>query len=115
MRSEPQPSISDLTEVELLSALSRKARARELDPTEAQRIAAQFLAHLEANLYTRLPMERRHYKLARDWLARFTTPLRTLDALHLAVAGSEGLRLVTADRTLARSARHLGIAAVSVA
>jgi predicted nucleic acid-binding protein len=105
-------SVSDLTEVELLFALARKTRSRELAVGAAERAAAQFLAHLEANLYNPVPLERRHYRLARDWIVRFTTPLRTLDALHLAVVASEGLRLATADRALARSARALGIAIV---
>lgn len=112
VRSTAQPSISDLTEVELLSALGRKIRVGEMRTIEAERVAAQFLAHLESNLYNRLPIERRHYKLARDWLGRFTTPLRTLDALHLAVAATEGLRFATGDRALARSAVDLGIPAV---
>lgn len=114
VRSAASPSISDLTEVELLSALSRKTRLAQLEPSEAQRVLAQFLVHLDGNMYTRLPLERRHYTLARDWIARFTTPLRALDALHLAVAAAEGLRFATADRALARSAAQLGIHTVAV-
>jgi predicted nucleic acid-binding protein len=59
-------------------------------------------------------MERRHLSQAREWMARLTVPLRTLDALHLAVSASEGLRVATADRALARVARTLGIDAVLV-
>lgn len=40
----------------------------------------------------------------------FDTPLRTLDALHLAVAASNNLRLVTADETLAEAANVFGVA-----
>ena len=47
---------------------------------------------------------------ARGWLAQFSLPLRALDALHLAVADAEGLRLATTDRDLSRSARRLGVA-----
>jgi len=114
VRSSRSPAICDLTEVELLSALSRKVRTRKLDATEAERIATKFLTHLEDNLYKRFALERRHYLLARDWLGRFNLPLRTLDALHLAVATSEELRLVTADRAFARSAEALGIDMVLV-
>ncbi len=114
VRSKPSPAISDLTEVELLSALSRKVRTRELDATEAERIATKFLTHLEDNFYKRFALERRHYRLARDWLGRFSLPLRTLDALHLAVATSGELQLVTADRGYARSAGSLGIDVVLV-
>lgn len=109
VRSRPLPSISDLTEVELLSSLSHKVRNGELEMTEAQRIATKFLTHLGGNLYRRLPLERRHYVLARDWMGRFHVSLRTLDALHLAVAAFEGLPLVTADRGFARSSRTLGM------
>jgi uncharacterized protein len=41
-------------------------------------------------------------------------PLRTLDALHLAVARTTGTRLVaTADRALARAAQVLGFATIT--
>lgn len=109
IRSQLRPAISDLTELELNSALSRKTRRRELQRKDATQVAAQFSAHIEANLYTRIALERRHYTLARDWLAGFTASLRTLDALHIAVAALEGLRLVTADRVMARSAEALGV------
>jgi predicted nucleic acid-binding protein len=51
-------------------------------------------------MYVRIAVQRRHYEAARDWRARFTTPLRALDALHLAMADAEGLRLATTDRDL---------------
>ncbi len=110
IRAEPRPALSDLTEVELFSALSRKTRLRELSREDAERIAAQFLAHLGSGFYAPMPVERCHYSLARDWIGRFSTALRTLDALHLAVAASEGLRLVTSDGSLARAGAGLGVA-----
>jgi predicted nucleic acid-binding protein len=61
-------------------------------------------------MYVHIAVQRRHYEAARNWLARVTTPLRAPDALHLAMADAEGLRLATADRDLSRSARRLGIA-----
>jgi predicted nucleic acid-binding protein len=39
----------------------------------------------------------------------FGTGLRTLDAIHLAVAFSNGFVLVTADRTLAAAAKALNV------
>jgi predicted nucleic acid-binding protein len=39
----------------------------------------------------------------------FRYPLRTLDALHLAVASSENLKLVTIDKNLSKSAKALSI------
>jgi predicted nucleic acid-binding protein len=110
MRAEPQPGISSLTEVEFASALSRKVRAGELSRNDAIRIWSRFLSHLEASLYTRIEIHYSHFRMAREWIAGLTTALRTLDALHLAAAASESWRIVTADGTLARSAKQLGIA-----
>ena len=112
VRAQVRPSISDLTEVEFVSALFRKIQRQEILKAVADLVVAQFSTHLEANLYTRVPLERRHYKLARDLIGRFSVSLRTLDALHLAVAASENLRLVTADSSLARSAKAVGLETV---
>ena len=109
VREDARPTVSDLVEVELFSALARKVRAREMPSPDAARIGQQFLDHLQAGLYTRLAVQRRHYETAREWLARFTLPLRAADALHLALADAEGLRLATADQDLSRSARSLGL------
>jgi predicted nucleic acid-binding protein len=114
VRTRARPSISDLTEVELLAAVAGKVRGRELSPADGSRVRAEFLSHLQGNLYTRLPLERRHYRLARDWMAQLATPLRALDALHLAVAAAEALTLATADRALARWGRLLGVRTLSV-
>jgi hypothetical protein len=109
IRSQLRSAISDLTEVEMNSALSRKTRHGELSRNDAQQVVARFSGHIEGNFYTRIAIERAHYTLARDWLGRFTTSLRTLDALHLAVAALERRQLVTADRTVARSAEAFGV------
>ncbi len=110
LRAEVAPAISDLTEVELLSALARKVRTREMSAAAGTRVAATFLSHVSAGLYTRLAVERAHFRLARDWLAGFTVPLRSLDAVHLALASQRAAKLVTADRELARAARALDVA-----
>lgn len=108
---QTEPAISDLVEVELFSALARKVRAAELRRADAQRIQATFRAHLEGGLYTRLPVERRHFGIARDWLAALHPPLAALDALHLAIAAAQPCPIVTLDRALARAARTVGVAA----
>jgi predicted nucleic acid-binding protein len=114
LRGDPRPAVSDLVEVEFFSALAAKVRARGMAAADARRVGDAFLAHLEAAMFDRIAVERRHYQVARGWLARLTTPLRALDALHLAVASAEGLRLATADRALSRSARPLGVAVTLV-
>lgn len=105
LRSLTKPSISRLTEVEFFSALARKQREGGLGRNDAQRIGDLFLTHLEAGYYCRIEVESAHLRLAQGWLAGFDTPLRTLDAIHLAVAVIAHLPLATADRRLAECAR----------
>lgn len=107
-----QPAISGLTEVELFSAISRKIREGGLDRKDGSRIIAKFLSHLDDFSYAKLPIEPHHYRLARDWIGQFTTSLRSLDAIHLAIASSEGATLITADEGLAKSAASLAVDAV---
>jgi predicted nucleic acid-binding protein len=104
-----QPAVSALTEVELVSALARKVRERELSRENANHVLTEFQSHLNQFLFKRIPLERDHYSVAFNWLAQFAVPLRTLDALHLAVAAQNNLELITADQRLLQSARKLGV------
>jgi predicted nucleic acid-binding protein len=54
-------------------------------------------------------VEPHHYKLARDWIGLFNTRLKSLDAIHLAIASSEGMTLVTADQEISESAATLSL------
>jgi predicted nucleic acid-binding protein len=104
-----QPAISALTELELFSAISRKVREKGMDHKDAGRVTARFVAHLDNHYYTFLPVEAHHFRLARDWIGMFKLSLRTLDALHLAIASSQGFSIVTTDKTLSKSAKGLGL------
>jgi len=107
-----QPAISALTELEFFSAVSRKVREGGISKRDANRIIATFISHKDNKLYTYLPVQPHHYTLARDWIGLFKLSLKSLDALHLAIASSEGLTIVSADRNLLRSAEALGLTAV---
>ncbi len=103
------PAISNLTEVEVFSAVSRKVREGGLDKKTARRIMAEFLKHVDGGFYTNLLLGAHHFRLARDWIGLFNTGMRSLDALHLAVASMQECPLATADRGLAESAKILGL------
>ena len=109
LRAEMAPTISELTEVELFSAIARKVRQGELSSAHAGRIRALFSSHLEAGMYTHKIFKRSYFKLARDWLAMLDVPLRSLDCLHLALTSFEGLALVTADKAMAQVAEMVGV------
>ncbi len=106
---ETKRGLSQLVEVELFSALSRRVRMREISQGEARAIANRFSYHLNNDFYLLIPIESVHYQLARNWIGQFNTSLRTLDALHLACASYNNMRLVTADDALAASAEAVEI------
>lgn len=109
-RRHASVAISDLVEVEFFAALSSKIRMGGLSRVQAERIASLFSAHLADGLYERLHLHSGHYRLARDYIARFDLPLKSPDALHLALCSAEGFEVYTADRQLARNAETLGVA-----
>jgi len=109
LRQEAELGVSQLVEVELCSALSRRVRMGEMGYAEAEAIANRFQSDLSSGFYIQLALEPIHYDMARDWIRRFDTPLRTLDALHLAIAAAHSIPLVTADAGLVASSGLLGI------
>jgi len=105
------PAISDLTELELASAVSRKIREKNLSRDDGVKIISLFRSHVAQGMFERLSVQSEHFQIAAAWVSRFTTSLRTLDALHLAVAGTHNATALTADIQLAKAARHFGISA----
>ena len=107
-------AISWLVEVELVSALARKIRTREMRPADGRRVHALFQSHLEEGIYTRLALDQQHFAKAREWLATFRLRFTALDALHAAVAAIQGHLLLTADAALAKACARLGVAALLI-
>lgn len=105
----PGASISWLTGVELMSALSRKVRERGIERRDAARIAALYGEHVAHGCYRLLPVEAEDFERAVAAIAQFDNALRALDALHLAIVQRQSLDLVTADRDLAEAAKGLAI------
>lgn len=112
LRNKPGPMISELTEVEFYAAVARKVRQGGLDPANGLRILSEFEAHITGGWYTKLLMEPQHYRMARDWFGQLRLSMRSLDALHLAVAANARATIVTADVALAAVAEPLGVSTV---
>jgi uncharacterized protein len=109
LQGEPDLAVSSLVEVELASAMARKVRTREISEADGRRLYTAFRSHLEQGMYTRLAVQSSHFAKAQEWLATFRVPLLTLDALHIAVAATEGVNLLTADTALARACTKVGV------
>ena len=104
-----QPAISSLTKVEFASALARRIRIGELTKADGERLTALFQNHLDGGIYTNLPLTDDHFLLACKWISSWRMALKSLDALHLALAAVGEPTMVTADRQMARAAESLTV------
>lgn len=109
-----EPAISSLTKLEFSSSVAKKLRMKTFTRTEAARVISQFHEHIRAGVFAMQSVHESHYALANEWVDTFSTGLRTVDALHLAIAASEGLPLATADTVMAKSARSLGLKVIAL-
>jgi predicted nucleic acid-binding protein len=110
----PRVVISRLTLVELRCLLARRRRAGEIAEPTADGAFQLFQSDIAQGHLEVCPLDDRHARGAVALLGQLRGhPLRTLDALHLAVAQTIGSQLVaTADRVMAGAAEALGIRAV---
>ncbi len=104
-----EPAVSQLTEIELASAISRKIREHTVSKEDAEMILSLFQTHIDQKSFIYLPIQTKHYSIAKKWIAQFNTPLRSLDAIHLAIAYKKNITILTADAKLADSAKILGV------
>lgn len=104
--------VSDLAIAEFSSAISRRVRMREFTSEQALLVLAEFDAW-SARSTTRIELVGADITAATAILRRLDLPLRTPDAIHVALALRLGESLVTFDARMAGSARALGIAVVT--
>jgi len=101
--------ISDWTDVEVASALSRKVRSGKITEEQRQR-AADAYAVMRDELFQRLTIAPGNYQRAVELLQEPSTGLRAGDALHLAIAEAHGASVASLDATLMHAANRFGLA-----
>jgi predicted nucleic acid-binding protein len=109
-----RPVLSNLSEVEFCSLISRKRRLKELTERQAIEILNRFDAHVAEGFYRRIALSAEHFFKARQLVALAESGLRTLDALHLAAAVTESLAMLTVDRNLANAAKRFKPGAILI-
>jgi predicted nucleic acid-binding protein len=107
--TQPPVLLSDLTRVEMASAIARWARMNEIDEPQAALIENTFEQDAQSGLYLVRPLAPTHYRRAEKWLSARKTGLRTLDALHIACCWGFGAKLVTCDSVMHKAAGMLGL------
>jgi uncharacterized protein len=106
---DSEPVLSILSVVEFASAISRKSREKTITIENVKSIWEQFNVHRSKGYYSIIALDSDHYASAASFIMQLKTPLRALDALHLALAAGLSTPIVTADKLLAKSAEKLNI------
>lgn len=102
--------VSDLTVAEFLVGLARKVKLGTISQQLAAQVQAAFEQHLAEGYLQRVAWASRHSEAAGQLASRSPVMLRTLDAIHLAVAVEREATLATLDGRLSDAARALGVA-----
>lgn len=101
--------ISQLTEVEVASALARWVRMEELTESQANRLESAFHDDVSHGRFLLCSLDADHYKRAYHWITTRKTSLRTLDALHLACCEHHQATLISEDGALIQAALFFGL------
>lgn len=103
--------VSDLAVTEVVSALSRRVHQGAATREVARRVQHAIARRLDDGVYRRVELTRDVHRRAEHFLLSLTgTPLRVLDALHLAQATSaRAASLASFDGRLLAAARAVGL------
>lgn len=116
LRGRRDLMISELAITEVLSAVARRKREGELRPDLANQIRGALLEDADSGAFVRLHLDPAvHREAERLLFATDAVPLRTLDALHIALAFSgKATHVLTFDRRMRDAATQAGIGAIEI-
>lgn len=103
--------VSDFAAAEFSAVAARRMREGKLSGEDARGAVAAFDAW-SARATVRANIDPLDIAQASSFIRRFDLPLRTPDAIHMAIAQRLSATLVTFDRDMVVAARKLGVAVV---
>jgi len=104
----PEIVVSDFAAAEFASAIARRVRVKELTSAEAKAVFGSFDAWMAAET-TRVRIMSGDIESATLLMRRLDLPLRTGDAVNIAIAQRVQADLMTFDHQMLSSARILGM------
>jgi uncharacterized protein len=111
--NENSLAVSDFAAAEFASVVSRRVRTRITSRENARSALADFDAWL-TGVNLRPQIDPADVARADIYLRRLDLPLRTPDAIHIAIAQRLGATLVTFDRAMTSAARALDVTVAEV-
>lgn len=109
IRSANQLYVSFITDVEFLSAIKKKKRLQEIVSRDAEQIYDLFKNHRIAGFYKVIELTPSVFQASEFILQKTSSPLRTLDAIHLGITYHYKLELFSFDQVLLNAAREFNI------
>jgi uncharacterized protein len=107
--------LSELVITEVVSAVARRRREGALSPKQANEIRAAVLADARSGAFQRLDLTPAVHREAERMLLSTGVPLRTLDALHIALARhATAVEIITFDFRMANAAALNGLHVVDL-
>ena len=103
--------VSNLSAAEFSSVVARRVRTRDLSASEARMAFSHFDAWCVRHA-RHIEIDGIDVSAATRMMRRLDLPLRTPDALHIAITQRTACTLLTFDRVMARVARVLGVEVV---
>ncbi len=97
-------AVSLWSDLEFRGALGLLVRQKLITSQQAGRVLAQYQRDRGRGSYTLIELTGKHFQAAFDSFLSFETPLKSADALHVGVAKTEKLKLVTLDNKQAKVA-----------
>ena len=109
--------LSDLNRLEMRCMLARRLRSGEISAVQEQAIWSQFLLDVSNEFFEPVALPVSAWTVATQLIDRVApVALRTLDALHLAMASTlPSITFVTADRAQRDAAIQLGMPTAGIA
>ena len=109
--------LSDLNRVEMRCMLARRLRSGEISAVQEQAMWSQFLLDISNEFFEPIALPESAWSVATQLIDRVAPiALRTLDALHVAMASAlPAITFVTADRAQRNAAQQLGMPTVGIA
>ncbi len=116
LRSHSSLLISELAVTEVLSAVARRRREGLLNATQAYEIRDALLEDASSGAFRRLDLEPMTHRAAERLLFSVESlSLRTLDALHVALAlSASATHIGTYDMRMRAAATHAGLKVIEV-
>lgn len=100
--------VSILSVAEFSAVIARRVRARDLLASEARTVFSNFDLWCASHT-SQVDVDKMDLSAATALIRRLDLPIRTPDALHIAISARIGCALLTFDTKMAKVARALGI------